>query len=100
MPNLHNRLKKMEVISMRRRRANDDAVFRVAGLTRGESLRRILSYGLDVLDRVQELNDIPADVRTKFFDSIARVLPRIESPDLAERCRAAIARSYGEGTEP
>lgn len=100
MPGLHSRLKKMEVISIRRRRANDDEAFRVAGLTCEESLRRILTYGLDALDRVQELNDLPADVRTKFFDSIARLLPQIESPELAGRCQAAIARSYDDGTEP
>ena len=89
MPNLHSRLKKLEVISMRRANANDDEVFRVAGLSPEEARRRILTYFLDQL----EPNDIPAALRSKVCASIAGLLPLVESSVLAERCRAAIARS-------
>ncbi len=92
MPNLHSRLKKAEATSMRRAIAKDDEVFRVAGLTAEEARRRILTYFLDRL----EPSGISVALRSKVCASIAKILPLIESPDLAERCRAAIERSRRE----
>ncbi len=99
MPNLRNRLTKVEANSASARRANDDDWLRVAGLPIEESRRRLLTRFLKLLER-PEAKGIPFALRTQACDAIARLLPLIESPELVAQCRAAIARCHDEGTEP
>lgn len=99
MPNLRNRLKKVEATSASARRANDDDWLRVAGLTPEECRQRLLTRLLKLLER-PEAKGIPFALRTEVCDAIVRLLPLIESPELVAQCRAAIARCHDEGTEP